>query len=339
VSSREPSGLGQRLPLLRRIVYGAAVVYAVGSLVALAAWVTVGDTWWTQPANLTTFWWSLPAVVVAPAAWLARRRVLAGLLLVPALVWVWSYGSAFVPLPRDEPPPASLRVATFNTYVGAPDLEHVLDLVDDHEPDVLLLQEVFPDRQEQMEEALAERYPTQVVVQSAGVGGVGVLSRYPVVDVRKVTDASANSRETQVVVLDVEGTAVQVVPVHLISPCPACGRSLVERIELEGDVRRAEMTAVIAALDEDLPAIVGGDFNSTDRAEPYRRLAAAGFRDPQRERGEGMGFTWPNDGTIGPVLRIDWLLTRGFEPVRAVVGEGGPSDHRPVVVDLALEGS
>ncbi|MFP5310568.1 MAG: endonuclease/exonuclease/phosphatase family protein [Actinomycetes bacterium] len=330
---------GSGRPVRRRfaLAHAVAVTYAAFTLVSLGAWVLVGDAWWTQPVNLTTFWWTVPAVLLAPAAWLLRWPVVAALLAIPALTWVWSYGTAFVPVGDVEVPAAdTVRVVSFNTFVGAPDHQHVLDLVAEHDPDVLVLQEVFPDREAALREALAGSHPTQVVVQSEGVGGVAVFSRFPLLGETRVGDASTNSRSTEVVTLDALGTPLQVVPVHLISPCPTCGRSIVERLEFEGEVRRAEMGAVLDALDPDLPAIVAGDLNSTERSEPYRTLASAGFADPQRAAGAGMGFTWPNEGRLGPVIRIDWVLSRGLVPVAAWVGDGGASDHRPVVVDLAL---
>lgn len=317
----------------RRLLHVTGGLYAAFTLAALAAWTLVGDTWWTQPVNLATFWWTLPAVLLAPVLWLVGSRRLAPLLAIPALVWVWAYGSAF--LPSDVAGQADLRVASYNTFVGAPGVDHVVAFVEEHEPDVLLLQEVFPDRQQALDERLADRYPTRTTVQSPGVGGVSVFSRYPLVETRPVGDATERSRSTQVVVLDVEGQPLQVVSVHLISPCPTCGPSAIERLELEGDVRRAEMSTLLAALDPALPTVIGGDFNSTERSEPYRRLTAAGFRDPQREAGSGPGFTWPNDRGV-PVLRIDWLLARGLTPVRAWVADGGPSDHRPVLAEFAL---
>lgn len=309
-------------------------VYAAFTLAALAAWAIVGDTWWTQPVNLATFWWTLPAVVLSPLLWLIGSRRLAPLLAIPALVWIWAYGGAF--LPKSAEGPADLRVASYNTFVGAPDADHVVAFAEEHEPDVLLLQEVFPDRQQALEERLADRYQTRTTIQSPGVGGVSVYSRYPLIETRPIGDATGRSRSMQVVVVDVEGQPVQVVSIHLISPCPTCGTSAVERLELEGDVRRAEMSTILAALDPTVPAIIGGDFNSTERSEPYRRLAAAGFRDPQREAGSGPGFTWPNDRGPGALLRIDWLLVRGLIPVAAWVADGGPSDHRPVLADFTL---
>lgn len=320
----------RRVGLLRLL----AGTYAALTLATLLAWWLVGDRWWSQPLHLTTFWWTLPAVPLAALAVLLRSRRTALLLAVPALLWLWAYGTAF--LPNGPSPAADLRVVSFNTFVQAPDHSHVLDLVDDLEPDVLMLQEVFPDRESVLRDALAERYPTQEVVQSPGVGGVAVFSRYPVRAVRPIGDAAENSRSMIVVELDVDGRPLQVVPVHLLSPCPSCGPSMLERMRLEGDVRRAEMGAVLDALDPASPAIVGGDFNSSDRSEPYRRLVAAGFLDPQRDAGAGMGFTWPADGPVGPVLRIDWILARGLVPVDAAVAPRTASDHLPIVVDLAF---
>jgi endonuclease/exonuclease/phosphatase (EEP) superfamily protein YafD len=309
-------------------------VYGVAAIVALLAWWVVGDTWWTQVANLSMFWWSLPAVVLAPAAWLLGARRTALLVAVPAAAWLWSYATAFLP-PGPTDAPGDLTVLSYNTFVHAPDERHVLDLVEQHDPDVVLLQEVFPEREERLREALGDRYPDPIVVQSPGVGGVAVFSRFPIEESIPVVDATTNSRSTSVAVVDVDGQRIQVVPVHLISPCPGCGPSVLERLQFEGEVRSAEMGNVMDALDPDLPAIVGGDFNSNDRSGPYRRLAKAGFTDPQRDAGSGIGMTWPNDGPV-PLLRIDWVMVRGLDAVSARVVDGGSSDHRAVIVDLAL---
>ena len=323
----------RRRPGLRAV--GGA--YALFTVVAVALWLVVGDTSWTTLVNLATFWWSLPAVGLLLIALLLRDPRAALWFAVPALLWGWAYGSAFVP---GSPPDtaADLRVVSFNTYVHAEGEQHVLDLVDDVEPDVLVLQEVFPPRQAVLESALADVLPHHHVEQSPGVGGVGVWSRHPITDVRLVDDASEVSRTTFVVTLDVDGQPVQVVPAHLISPCPSCGASILERLELEGDVRRAEIGNVLGALDPDVPVVLAADLNSNERSSPYRRLVGAGFHDPQREVGVGMGFTWPADRAIPAMLRIDWILVRGLDPVDAWVADGRGSDHRPVVVDVAIPG-
>ena len=311
------------------------LVYAGATVLALLAWGLAGDTWWAQPLSLSTFWWSLPGVALVAVAALARRPRAAVLFAVPALVWLWTYGSLFVPGGRADVAP-DLRVATYNTYVHSPSTASVEALVSAASPDVLLLQEVFPDRESRLAEVFADRYPHRHAVQSPGVGGVMVLSRFPIAEARPVALSDPGTRDTAVVVLDVGGRRVQVVSVHLTSPCPTCGSSLTERLEVEGNRRPAELASVLRALESGLPTVIGGDLNSTERSEPYRLLTNVGFADPHRAVGRGPGFTWPNDQLPVPVLRIDWILTRGLVAVDAWVGDGGASDHRPVVVDLAI---
>ncbi|MEX1162377.1 MAG: endonuclease/exonuclease/phosphatase family protein [Nitriliruptor sp.] len=319
--------------LLRAIAWPYAAITAV----VLVLWFARIDHPAAQVLDLATFWATLPATVLVLVALVRRDALAVVLFAIPAAVWVWSYGGAFLPGSGSDRP-ADLRVASFNTFVGAPDEGHVLSLVEEQEPDVLLLQEVFAPREEALLAALGDRYPHHQVDRSEGVGAVVILSRYPITEVTEVGGASDRSRLTSVVRLDVDGTSLQVASLHLISPCPGCGPSVLERLELEDDVRRAEIGAVLEVLDPDLPAVLGGDLNSGDRSTAYRRLVEAGFSDPQRDVGSGMGFTWPADGRwLPPVVRIDWVLTRGSTSIDAWVVDAGGSDHRAVVVDLALE--
>lgn len=314
-----------------------AGLYAFATVVLVAGWAVLGDAWWLQPFNLTTFWWTLPGLGLMLLAALARRWDAALLFGVPALVFVWVYGTLFLPAVGD-PPPADLVVATWNTYVAAPDADHVIDLVDRVEPDVLLLQEVFPDRQATLEDALADRLPHTMTVQSEGVGGVMVASRFPIVEERPVMSGDDAVRSTAVAVLDVDGREVQVVPVHLRSPCPTCGASFTERLALEEASRAFEMASVLGQLDRGAPAIVAGDFNSTERSAAYRTMASAGFGDAHRSAGWGPGFTWPADGRLPlPVVRIDWVFSRDLVAVDEWVDQAGPSDHRPVVATFAFQ--
>ncbi len=325
-----------------------AGAYGITCASLLLAWWLFGDTWATQPLNATTFWWSLPGLPLAVAAGARRRWRLAAWLGVPAAIFVWSYGAFFV----GSPPTArrDLRVAAYNTYIRAPDVSHVLSLARDERPDVLLLAEVLPQPADLLRRSLSDRFPYTWVSEPTRVGGVAVFSRYPIVEVRPVQKAGRLSRPTAVVVLDVgsrsraeppptaagaerERRRVQVVPVHLTSPCPLCGESVLARQAFEADIRRQETEAIITALDPSLPAVVGGDFNSTSRNDPYRLLVAAGFRDAQMEAGSGPGFTWP--AKTPSLLRLDWILSRGLVPAAAWVGPARASDHRPVIADLS----
>jgi vancomycin resistance protein VanJ len=321
----------RRRPLLRLVAWP----YAVASLVLLALWLARLDLPVTQLLDLATFWWTLPSLALLLVALVGRDGRAALLFAVPAITWLWSFGGAFVPGGGADVA-ADLRVVSYNTYVAAPDGSHVVEVAEMTGADVLLLQEVFADREAQLTEAFADRYPHAHVDRSEGVGAVVVFSRHPITDVATIGDASGRSRSTSVITVDVAGRPVQLASVHLISPCPTCGTSVLERLELETQVRAAEVGAVLETLDPDLPAVIGGDLNSNDRSTAYRRLVDAGFADAQRDAGSGMGFTWPADGSLPPLVRIDWVLTRGMRTQDAFVAEARASDHRPVVVDVAF---
>lgn len=318
----------------RRLGLLAAFLYGTGAAAALLVWALAGDRSWTLSVNATTFWWTLPGLPLLLVALALRSRRAAVPLAVPAVAFVWAYGGLFVGSPAAVEP--DLRVASYNTFIRAPDISHVIQLVRVERPDVLLVQEVQPRRVEELTAHLGDAFPhaTFETREADRIGGVGVLSRFPIVEERPVTPVGG-SRPTRIVVLDVHGQPVQVVAVHLTSPCRVCGPSLVERQGYEARMRRAEVEAVLGALDPDVPVILGGDLNATRRSDPYRLLASAGFRDPQVEVGSGPGFTWP-DGS-GPFLRIDWIVVRGLTPTGAWVGPPRGSDHHPVVVDVALD--
>jgi endonuclease/exonuclease/phosphatase (EEP) superfamily protein YafD len=310
--------------------------YAATTVVLLGIWGVRLEQPIAQALDLATFWATLPAVALLVVAALARDGRAVVLFALPAVTCIWAYGGAFLPSSPPEVDP-DLRVVAFNTFVGVTGSDHVLGVIDEHDPDVVLLQEVFGDREAELTAALGDRYPHVRFDRSDGVGAVAVLSRHPITSVTPVGGASDRSRGTSIVTLDVAGRAIQVSSVHLISPCPTCGPSLLERIELEDHVRSAEVSAVLAALDPEVPAIVGGDLNSNDRGTAYRRLVGEGFDDAQRDAGRGMGFTWPADGRVPPFVRLDWIMTRGVTVASASVGDGRGSDHRPVVVDVAFD--
>lgn len=350
-----------------------AGVYALFAAAALMSWWLLGDTWWNQVVNLSTFWWALPSLPLLLLAVVFRQWTAVVLLLVPAALVLWAYGGLYLPsLPSSSAPAASqvnLRVVTYNVFIRTGGVAHVADLVEDEHPDVLFVQEVTRDRVGELTARLKGELPHSWFGEPDAAGGVGLLSRHPVEEVRSIPGAERFERETSVVVLRVpvgEGTQrVQMVPVHLVAACPWCGQ-FVGRQRYEVESRRRQISAILGALDPDLPAVVGGDLNGTRRSDAYRALARAGFRDTHTEAGFGLGLTYPamhappagdnpeddsaapttGSATQGfslahlplisfPVLRLDHLLVRDLVPVDARVGASRASDHRPVITDLA----
>ncbi len=333
-----------------------ALLYALVVVVAILSWWVFGDAWWNQLINLTAFWLLVPSVGLLALALVFARWMPALILLVPVVVLVGAYGGQFVgpstsSVAADE---RDLRVASYNLWFRSPGAEHAIELVRDASVDVLLVQEATQRHADDLTRQLTDELGHTWFGDPDRFGGVGVVSRFPIEDVRVVADPANFEHPTAVVELAVprggDLERVQVVPLHLIPACPVCG-PFAERSREEVASRRYDTNAVLEALDPELPAVVGGDLNGDRWSAPYRTLVAAGFRDPHREVGFGLGFTYPGDHPTPdrsaaapvahipfvsfPVLRLDHVLARDLAPVAARVGDARASDHRPVIVDLA----
>src|SRR5262249_4201604 len=120
--------------------------------------------------------------------------------------------------------------------------------------------------------------------------------------------------------LDVSGRSVRVFNTHL-------------DYRADPSVRRQQVADMLRSIgDSDVPTIVFGDMNATPNAAALGPLLAR-FTDAWTSSAEP-GLTYPADK---PAERIDYVLvSRGFSVRAARVPETEASDHRPVVVDLAL---
>ena len=85
------------------------------------------------------------------------------------------------------------------------------------------------------------------------------------------------------------------------------------------------------------PLIVAGDFNATLHAGGIRALRDVGLLDAHEALGRGLATTWPNGMFSAPPLHLDHVfLSPHLVPVAVTEGHGAGSDHRPVIVDVAV---
>jgi endonuclease/exonuclease/phosphatase (EEP) superfamily protein YafD len=99
-----------------------------------------------------------------------------------------------------------------------------------------------------------------------------------------------------------------------------------------------EITGLVrAGLGTGLPTIVAGDFNATQYNHWVGRLGELGLQSAHEARGRPLATTWPNGRRAVPPLRLDHVLLTGeLFPLAVGEGDGAGSDHRPVVVDVAV---
>jgi len=248
-----------------------------------------------------------------------------------ALFVIAALSACATPIERADP--AVLTVLSYNIKRGlgndgVTDIARAAEVIRRLDPDFVALQEIDhgverSGRVEQMQ-VLAEltgMYPSfaSFMPYQGGDYGIGVLSRYPIIETRRHELPPGPEPR---VALDVrvrfpDATELIFCSVHFYNT------------EAE---RLAQAQAVVDIYrTEDRPVILAGDFNSTP-GDPVMQLVERGFHNPDKGADR---FTF---SATDPDREIDYVL---YKPARSfavrfvdVLSEPVVSDHRPVIVEL-----
>ena len=275
-----------------------------------------------------TPWLLLPAFPIAVvAAWRQRGALALTAAGIALALLVLSAPIAFPGGRRDVAPGAPrFSVAFANVYhhnASATAGESVLA----PDADVLAVVEMNEAMAEQLEQlGVDERYPYRLARPHWSSEGLGLYSKFPIVDgeIRRI-----GSRLGMEVRLDVDGQPVRVFVVHPFPPVSdgRTSREWADSLDAIGD----------AATTPGPPTVVVGDFNASRWHPPFRDLLGRGLRDVHEWMGRGFSTSWPVAWDLPPFVRLDHALLRpGVVPtgVRELHVPG--SDHRGLVADLAL---
>jgi endonuclease/exonuclease/phosphatase family metal-dependent hydrolase len=167
---------------------------------------------------------------------------------------------------------------------------------------------------------LALGYPYRALYPDSSVLGVGLLSRYPIVEAAQMRLNCIADRATctappamRAVVQPPGGEPTVVFVVH---PLPGIFQTILHvPTGIDTQQRDEGLAQIRAAVDDDLAAgrrvIVLGDINTTDR-EPGYAVVATGLNDARVQAGSWPGLTWRPDALRGlpfGLLRIDYVFT------------------------------
>jgi endonuclease/exonuclease/phosphatase (EEP) superfamily protein YafD len=157
-----------------------------------------------------------------------------------------------------------------------------------------------------------------------------ILSRFPVRLLDKPPDWPNDFRAHRLEV-DAPTGRIIVYLAHLKRPHLGPGRIIRARSQLEGQ-RREREALLKSARAEGLPVVVAGDFNTSDRSRPYRRITGR-FRDAMRARWSGPTYV---AAVWRPfLLRIDHIfIPRDWCSTRSDRFTLHGSDHRGVAVNI-----
>jgi len=200
------------------------------------------------------------------------------------------------------------------------------------QPDIVLLQDVDPQQVRQIADVLF-----------SGLGDYrfhltnGVVTRWKID--REIRNP--NQRDEQLTVIHPNGTAIEVVNVHLRTA--ATDLRLWEKdawINHRDNriIRQKELATTLQILAQttdfpNTPTLFGGDFNAPATDIIHQQLTPD-FENAFAVAGKGWGDTFQRRF---PILRIDHIYaTRHFTAVRSCAVTTRNSDHRMVVADLQL---
>lgn len=234
----------------------------------------------------------------------------------------------------------AVRIVSLNVHHASKGAKGIAGFVKGVDADVVLMQEANAYRQwpDPVPE-LTSLLPDYAVVR---FDEVAVFSRLPIRHwaVRRLRPEGAR-RAALEAELAVGSRTIRVLNVHFMTSAGADNllgsrKSLVAYLGHTTGIRSAQMSGVLDWLGEGgAPAVVAGDFNTPPHGALYRLLRRAGLTDCFAAAGRGFGWTYRADV---PVLRIDMAFAgEGIIVKGAHTPAVHFSDHRPVVVDLALE--
>jgi endonuclease/exonuclease/phosphatase (EEP) superfamily protein YafD len=246
----------------------------------------------------------LAALVAFGLLWRIGDKRWATLALIPLAVGIGVKVPDYLRDSHQGGKTVPIRVLTINLRSGSAEPAAVAAAARTH-TDVLLVQELTKAQADGIlaEPGFAADFPYRVLAPHPGAAGVGILSRYPIVQ---------NSRIPRYELGAVTAT---------IRPPGGVPDVLVATIHLGGpwpqpiDRWREEIAALPRTLDQLVLAagpgatIVAGDFNATEDFLPFRRLLATGFADAVEQAGGGLGLTYPAGSWIPPLIGIDHILT------------------------------
>jgi endonuclease/exonuclease/phosphatase (EEP) superfamily protein YafD len=252
-----------------------------------------------------------------------------------APVAVTSLASTPRPMPVPARAPATLRVMSYNVNFGlAGDRDGVAAVAAAH-PDIVVLQETNAAWEAVLVDGLAAAYPHHRFGAPATwpAGGMGVLSRFPIVSVDELPSVAGPFFAWRIVI-DAPGGRVQILDVHLHPPISDSG-SWVVGFWSTRERRERELAWHLAKLDAALPTLVAGDFNEELDGRALRYATDRGYSDAIAQfAGARRTWEWPV-GRLTLRFQLDHVLhDEHWVAIAAGIVEAGRSDHKPVWADL-----
>ncbi|WP_433549537.1 endonuclease/exonuclease/phosphatase family protein [Streptomyces sp. CA-294286] len=272
---------------------------------------TVGNLGSLTETFLPWFGLAIPLLLVLA---LLRRSALALVaLILPIGVWLNLFGSLYTDKSTSG---GDLTVATHNVNAENNDPVGTARVLAGSGADVVALEEIAGGNLAAFKQAMGATYKHHAVE-----GTVGVWSKYPLSDTRRVDIRLGWARALRATVATPKGE-VAVYVAHMPSV----------RVKLKAGFTANQRDKSADALGEAIAreplrrVVLLGDLNGTMNDRALNGVTAQ-MRSTQGAAGDGFGFSWP---AAFPMARIDQIMVRNVEPMSSWTLPRTMSDHLPV---------
>jgi endonuclease/exonuclease/phosphatase (EEP) superfamily protein YafD len=234
------------------------------------------------------------------------------------------------PLPADGRPVVTLM--TQNLFGLNYDMARTAKAIATENPDIVVLQEFFPEQRALLPALIEKQYPYSVYCVGGKRANIGIYSKLPFVQTMDggcATDPNQFPRTAHILAnfTLANGGKFAVLTTHFDWPFP------IERQRQQRDVIVEALKGVTT------PLLLAGDFNSTPWSYAQRDFADAAGLTRQTH---GI-FTWPLRFAIKgwrdtvPILPLDQVMTRGAVTIHELrAGAPNGSDHLPLIVRFSV---
>lgn len=304
--------------MLQKILYGTILLYSSG-LMSLHIFDIYYRNSYPSVALITTFspilfvpllGFTLLLLYLARSKWAAAGLI--GMIVALFLLIHPVIPSAMGDLPQQSADDVHFTTMTFNLGLNITPIEELIQSIEEADADIVALQEVSSSEEIKISRALSTQYPYQSF--NPAVTTSGLLSKYPIEHSKWHYPPSSRALlEAQILVND---RSVNLYVVHFLPPdIPTLEHQPIP-IGIREDHLMIEADFLLNQANNEHSTIIMGDFNMSERSTAYQSIHQE-FRDAFREAGLGLGLTFPNDISVGPIpivtplIRIDYTFFSG----------------------------
>ena len=247
-------------------------------------------------------------------------------------ITVLTYGCASLPEANFYPDVPHIKVVSYNVNWGFVKPENVADFLSDIDADVICLQETHHYWEVFLKKRLGEKYQHSVFEERGGAGGIAIMSKYKLENVKLVEPKSGWFPSLFAEVQTPIGL-LQFLNVHLKPPLSNEGSVEISAYYRTPNIHIKEIKEFTAITDFTKPLVIAGDFNENESGNAVQWLRDKGFVDALSVF-DPYSKTWEWKISSGVKLknRYDHIMfSKGLNCTGARVAKVDASDHMPVI--------